>query len=187
MKRLHGFRDRQVGLAGTSRTNAEDNGVVINGLYVLALAYGLWAHALATTGDNIGGECLRDRLGGIDGNHVHGVLDRIWGQRMAPARDGFELIQGLFSARYFIIGTGYGHHIAAGKKVYIQQVVKHPQVVIRRSQHRAGISGVHVKLLGNDSHLVQSTSVLTIYLCEPRWQLMPPSLPMPCARLRGRV
>src|SRR5699024_6923729 len=102
-------------------------------------------------------------------------------------RDGFELIQGLFGARYLIIGTSYGHHIAASKKVYIQQVVKHPQVVIRRSQHRAGISGVHVKLLGNDSHLVQSTSVLTIYLFEPRWQLVPPSLPMPCARLRGRV
>src|SRR5699024_3635988 len=93
LKRLHGFRDRQVGLAGTSRTNAEDNGVVINSLYVLALPHGLWAHALATAGDNIGGKCLRDRLGCIDGNHVPGVLDRIWGQGMAPARDGFALLQ----------------------------------------------------------------------------------------------
>ena len=59
------------------------------------------------------------------------MLDRIGGYGVAAASDGFELVEDLDGAGYLIIGTGDSNDIAAGKKVRIQAVIEHAQVIVR--------------------------------------------------------
>ena len=61
---------------------------------------------------------------------------------MAAAGDCLELIEDLGGAGHFIIGTGDGDDIAAGKKVRIQAVIEHAQVIVRTTQHAADVGGI---------------------------------------------
>ena len=61
---------------------------------------------------------------------------------MAAAGDGLELIEDLGGTGHFIIGTGDGDDIAAGKKVRIQAVIEHAQVIVRTTQHAADVGGI---------------------------------------------
>ena len=64
-------------------------------------------------------------------------VDTAW-----PRRDGLELIKDLGGAGYLIIRTGDGDDIAAGKKVRIQAVIEHAQVIVRTTQHAADVGGI---------------------------------------------
>ena len=84
----------------------------------------------------------RDRLRRLYRHHVHRVLDRISRYGVAAASDGFELVEDLRGACDLVVRAGDGDDIAAGKKVRIQAVIEHAQVIVRTTQHAADVGGI---------------------------------------------
>ena len=142
MQSLHRLGYREVGLAGTGRADTKDHRIIVDGLHVFGLAHRLWADGLATALDDVRRQRRRNRLRRLYRHHVHRVLDRIGGYGVATAGDGFELVKDLRGAGHLIIGTGDSNDIAAGKKVRIQAVIEHAQVIVRATQHDADVGGI---------------------------------------------
>jgi len=83
---LHRLRHREIGLAGASRTDAEGDGVLVDGVDIALLVQGLGTNRAATAGQDVLGEDL-GRTHAV-GAHRDDPLDGLGAQALAGTQDG---------------------------------------------------------------------------------------------------
>jgi hypothetical protein len=144
-QRLDGLGDREIGLAGARRADAEDDRVLVDGVDVALLVQRLRPDVLAAPGQDVEAEHLGRPLAGVGGEDAVGARDRVRRQVLAGLDQFEEFLEQPHRDRVVGGPAGDGDLVAAHVDVGVETSLDDAQQLVTGPEQRD-----HGLLTGHD-------------------------------------